>query len=259
MPSPFPGVDPYLEAQGYWPEFHLKFLNYLQEALSDHLPDDYEARLDERVRMVDVAAEAEELFKPDLAILRTSGPRRGTGGGGVAVFEPERFTTIVYDEDREAYLKVLHRADKQLVTVIELLSPGNKVGGGRRDYLQRRSAILRQDVHLVELDLLLGGERLPMRRPLPPAHFCASVARVEARVEGRYDCDVYSWTVRDRLPTLPVPLRAPDADVGIDLAAVYATVFERGRYARSVDYARPPVLSIDAEDQAWVVEQPAGR
>ena len=252
MPSLFPGLDPFVEAQGYWPSFHLKFLNYLQEALSDRLPDDYKARLDERVRMVDVDAEAEYLIKPDIAVLRST-QGRSRGGAAVAVLEPETIPTVVFDEDRANYVKILHRPDRRLVTVIELLSPFNKAGPGRQDYLQRRSAVLRQDVHLVELDLLLGGERLPMRRPLPPADFYALVARTEPRQQGRYDCEVYSWTLRDALPGLPVPLLAPEADVRVDLAAVNATVFERGRYARPLEGP------IHPEDRAWVADRAAAR
>lgn len=259
MPRPFPGVDPYLEGQHYWPEFHNKFLNSLQEALADRLPDEYEARLDERVRMFDRDAHEEALILPDVAVIRFEEGRAGRGGVGSAVLEPETYTTILVEEDREYYLKVLHRPDRSLVTEIEVLSPTNKVGGGRVEYLQKRSAILRQDVHLVELDLLLAGVRLPMRRPLPPGDFYAVVARTEQRVEGRFDCEVYSWTLRDPLPTLPVPLRAPDPDVRIDLGAVYETAFERGRYARSIDYAKPIELPVHPDDRGWVAERAAAR
>jgi Protein of unknown function (DUF4058) len=230
-PGPFPGVNPYLEAQGYWPDFHLKFLNYLQEALADGLPDDYEARLDERVNLLDVEAGEARQIKPDVALLQRPKRAGDAHPAGTLLLVPETIPTLILDQDRETYLKVLHRPDRKLVTVLELLSPSNKAEPSRRDYLTRRNAILLQDVHLVELDLLVTGHRLPMKRPLPRADYHAVVSRWERRP----DCEVYSWSVRQALPLLPIPLRDPDPDVMIDLASVYQTAFARGKYARSLD------------------------
>jgi hypothetical protein len=236
MLGPFPGINPFIEAQGYWPDFHLKFLNYLQETLADHLPDDYEARLDERVNLIDVdAGEARQII-PDIALIqRTRAGVASTQPTGALLLEPETIPTIILDEDRETFLTIVHRPDRNLVTVIELLSPSNKTDPSRRDYLTRRNAILGQAVHLVELDLLVSGRRLPMKRPLPGADYHAVVSRWERRP----DCDVYSWTVRQPLPRLPIPLRDPDPDVVVDLAFVYETAFTRGRYARSIDESKP--------------------
>jgi hypothetical protein len=105
-----------------------------------------------------------------------------------------------------------------------LLSPAIKTPPGRGEYLAKRNAILRQDVHLLELDLLLQGERMPLRNPLPPGYYYALLARVERRP----DCDVYAWTLRDGLPTVPIPLRTPDADVLVDLAAAMRTIYKAG-------------------------------
>lgn len=246
MTGPFPGVDPYVEAQGYWPEFHLKFLNYWQEAISDRLPDEYEVRVEERVKLVDVEADKNYLIRPDISVSHAT--RRPEGAAsGVATLDPETIPTVILDEDREVFLKILHRPDRTLVTVLELLSPANKLEPDRRDYLTRRNAVLRQQVHLVELDLLVAGQRIPMGLPLPPGDFFAIVARWEQRP----DCQVYSWTVRHRLPTLPIPLRAPDPDIAVDLAEVYETAFDRGRYARSVDYRAALELPLHPEDREW--------
>jgi hypothetical protein len=246
MPGPFPGVDPYLEAQGYWPDFHATFLNYWREAIADGLPDEYEIRLEERVKLVDAEAERNYQIRPDLAVVHSNRPSGGSPAGA-AVLDPETIPTVILDEDRENYLKIVHRPDRKLVAVLELLSPANKAEPGRRDYLTRRNAVLRQAVHLVELDLLAAGHRLPMQRPLPPGDFFAIVARWEQRP----DCQVYSWTLRHPLPILPIPLKAPDPDLAINLAEVYRTTFDRGRYAPSIDDRAPLDLPFLPEDRDW--------
>jgi hypothetical protein len=247
MPGPFPGVDPYLEAQGLWPDFHATFLNYWREAIGDLLPDDYDVRVEERVRLIDVEADEAYQIRPDLSIAHAPPAGSSPSTTGAAVLEPETIPTVIFDEDRAHYLKILHRPSRKLVTVLELLSPTNKVGSGHNDYIARRNAVLRQEVHLVEVDLLTAGHRVPMQRPLPPGEFFAIVARWEQRP----DCQVYSWTLRHRLPTIPVPLKAPDPDLMVDLAAVYATAFDRGRYARAVSYGAPLDLPVPDDDRRW--------
>src|SRR4051812_43914067 len=71
MPSPFPGVDPFIEAQGYWEEFHWKYINYAQEALIERVPDDYEVRIAERLSLVyDPDPGPSCKILPDVAVLR---------------------------------------------------------------------------------------------------------------------------------------------------------------------------------------------
>lgn len=250
MKSVFPGVDPFLEAQGYWPEFHLKFINYLQEAIADKLPGEYEARIDERMNLIDLTQDEEQRFRPDVAILRDDAARGGRPGqeeGGVATLEPVTIPIAFIDDERQAYIEIRHRPSRTLVTVIEVLSPSNKGGNGRRDYLIRRNALLRQNVGLVELDFLVKGQRLPMDAPLPPGDCYAFVAPAERQP----DCDVYAWSIQRVLPTIPIPLRVPDPPVRIDLGAVYGLTYERGAYARSVDYATALDVPLSEGDRVW--------
>jgi hypothetical protein len=111
--------------------------------------------------------------------------------------------------------------------------------------------MIARPIHLVEVDLLLGGRRLPMARPLPLGDFYVIVSRTEQRPRA----DVYSWSIRDRLPTIPIPLVLPDPDVLLDLAAIFATVYERGRYDRSIDYRMPLSLPLRASDRIWAEER----
>jgi hypothetical protein len=248
MNSPFPGIDPYLEDQGHWPDFHSTFLNCCREALFEKLPQNYDARIDERFRLVEVddKGERSRLIEPDVAVVRRAGPP-GPGaeqGGGVGLLlEPviEPIGPVEVIEERLTWVEVRRLPGRELVTVIELLSPGNKTSPGREDYLSRRRALLNQEVHLVELDFLIGGRRLP------PGDSYALVTRADRRPA----CEVYAWSVRQALPFVPVPLKAPDPDVMLDMLSVFRITYERGRYPRAVDYRAPLKLPFAEADRAW--------
>jgi hypothetical protein len=253
VPSPFPGMDPYLEISGDWRDFHATFINYSREAIADRLPDHYVARIDERFHLLGVPSERDKGRLPDVAVVRT-GPGAAPPEPRVGTITLEPVTvplmTVLEEEIREVWIEIRRRPAWTLVTVIELLSPSNESEPGRSEYLSKRVALIGQPVHLVELDLLVGGRRLPMRRTLPPGHYYAMVARADRRP----DCDVYAWTIHDPLPTIPIPLQVPDPDVPLDLAAVFATAFERGRYARSIDYNAPLTIPLTSQDRAWAEE-----
>ena len=135
-----------------------------------------------------------------------------------------------------------------MVAALELLSPTNKEQPGRTEYLAKRRALLYQDVHVIELDLLFGGQRLPWHDPLPPADYYYLLSRGDRRAE----CQVYYWRLPQPLPTLPVPLRAPDPDVFIDLAGVLATAYERGRFGRRLPYRGALPTFLPERCRPWV-------
>lgn len=255
MSSPFPGMDPFLEDPAFWPDFHATFINYWREAIAERLPDRYDARIGERVNLVEQPPETIQRIELDVAV--SHGDRGSvageTAGGAVATLEPVTIPLVIEEPARQTYIEILRRPDRDLVAVLELLSPTNKTPPGLGEYLAKRNAILRQNVHLLELDLLLEGERMPLRDPLPPGDYYALLARANRRP----NCQVYAWTVRHPLPRLPVPLRAPDPDVTIDLAAVMRTTYERGRYARSINYASPPMSILSSPHREWILQQAA--
>jgi hypothetical protein len=255
MPNLFPGIDPYLEAQGFWPDFHNSMITYCRDAIADRLPEHYSVRIEERIHLVERTARDLHLMRPDVAIERTPGYSTSPGIAAVLEAEPITIPIEILEEVREVFLEIIHRPDRTLVTVVELLSPDNKTGAGCGQYLAKRNALLQGTVHLVELDFLVGGHRLPMARPLPPGDAYAIVARGDRRP----DCEVYAWSIRHPLPKIRVPLLAPDPDIPLDLAALYATTFERGRYARSVDYRAPLSIGLAPEDRAWAEARARGK
>ena len=150
------------------------------------------------------------------------------------------------DIERHSYLEIRDRQRRQLVTVIELLSPSNKSSGPDRDqYLGKRERILASRTHLVELDLLRGGPRLPLE-DLPACDYYAMVSRCNERPR------VGLWPIglRDRLPTIPIPLLPPDPDARLDLQAVLNHVYDAAGYEDYV-YANPPEPALGEADAAW--------
>jgi Protein of unknown function (DUF4058) len=99
--------------------------------------------------------------------------------------------------------------------------------------------------------LLLGGKRMPMRRPLPPGECFAIVSRYHTRP----DAEVYAWSLRDVLPAIRLPLRAPDADLVLDLSAIYEETFRRGRYERELRYDRPLQVPLPPAAGEWIADR----
>lgn len=257
MASPFPGMDPYLEDPAFWADFHQTFIACWREAVAAALPDNYDARLDESVNLVQMSPEVIKLIYPDVAVSRE--PRETKGAepksSGTLLLEPVSIAHEFLDEVRQTRIEVLHRPDRTLVAVLEMLSPYNKSGEGFEAFRAKRKTILLQKVHLIELDLLVGGKRLPLSKPLPIADYYTLVSRAEERPI----CQVYHWMLRDRLPTIPIPLRAPDPDLRIDLAQVFRDTYERGRYARSLFYGQPPTAPLSRKDARWATGVAAKR
>jgi hypothetical protein len=116
------------------------------------------------------------------------------------------------------------------------------------EYLAKRANVLHSTANLVELDLLRGGERLPTVDPLQDGDFYAFVSRPRLRPE----LDVYAWTLRDPLPTLPIPLAPGDPDVPLDLQAAFTTTYDRAGYDYSLDYGAEVQPALSAEDTLWL-------
>jgi len=260
MLSPFPGIDPFLEGQHFWEDFHPSFLTYCRDALNEILPGEYVAQFGERIRLVEFSHRAAKSVRPDIAGVATSQSTsrktiRERKAAGTLTLEPVTIPPpTVETELSEVWIEVRRGPARTPVTIIELLSPTNKTGDGFVEYKLKRRSLIRQKIHLVELDLLLAGRRLPMSLPLPSGDYFAFVSRAQRRP----DSEVYAWTIRDRLPSIPVPLLAGAADVTLDLSGVFATTYERGQYARLIDYGTSPSVLRKTEDRAWA-EQLARR
>ena len=161
---------------------------------------------------------------------------------------------VVMEEIRETYIEVRYRPDRKLVAVLELLSPTNKINFGIGEYLHKRMAILKQPVHLVELDLLVGGHRLPMERPLPPGDYFALIARSEHCPMA----DVYHWRVRNPLPHIPIPLKSPDRHHRRSCSGFRDHLRTGPGTARRCATGTAPVIPLPATDLEWCARMAAG-
>ncbi len=255
MAKAFPGIDPFVEDQGFWRDFHLTYLVFLRSAIAKQLPDHYEVWVEGQVVLSepDWSDSLSRQVGPDVLVARRSDIPLGALHpqqeiAGIVTLEPVTITLPVYEEVTERWVAIRHRPDRSLVTTLELLSPSNKQGDGRGAYVAKRNALLADRMNLVEFDLLRHGQRLPMRSPLPPADYYALVSRADERPRT----SVYAWGLRDRLPAIPIPLKTPDPDITVDLAAVYAIVYEEGHYERAINY-RKQLSRSSAEDADWAV------
>lgn len=249
MPRRFPGVDPYIEDQGYWPDFHARFITYVSDLLNDRLPRGYQAVIDQQFRLYDTSEPKSLGTEPDVAIVGRRESVARLHEGAVAVLEPVVLTMAEHEPDqgRHTWIEIRRFPERDLVSVIEILPPTNKYGRGREEYLHKRRAYMRQDVHLIEIDLLLRGARLPMEGRFPAGDYCAIIARAGSRPLA----EVYAWSIRRPFPSIPIPLRPPDRDILLDLAIPYESAFDRGRYAQWLDYGAPLEAPLDAADRSW--------
>ncbi|MCI0680607.1 MAG: DUF4058 family protein [Gemmataceae bacterium] len=217
MPSPMPGMDPYLEDDKLWPLFHTHLVHSLYQLLLPGLMDRYRARLAERKYVVEQAL----------------------------------FTSVVREDHREPYLEVRQRADGRLITVVDVVSPANKgTASGRRAYLDKRQEFRQQNASLVEIDLVLQGSPVQdfSREGLPDWDYAVAVTR--SVQPERYE--IYTATVDKRLPRFRLPLASDDRDTVLDLQAAVARSYDQGDFAKQIDYARDPLTRLNDTQKKWL-------
>ena len=250
MPSPFPGMNPYLEQEDVWHDFHERFIPLAATLLGGQLRPRYIVKIDEHIYVHEMAAGARRwVGRADVSLGTVSAdatPEPASGSATGLLEAPAQVRLPAVDLERVSYVEIRDRRDRELVTVIELLSPANKyTGPDREQYLAKRMELLNGPVHLVEIDLLRGGPSLPAAGR-PDCSYSVLVSRVQARPNAEF----WPIALRQRLPVIPIPVRAPDADARLDLQAVLDRIYEDAGYADYV-YEQPPHPRLNSEDSAW--------
>jgi hypothetical protein len=253
-------MDPYLEHPDIFPGLHDRLVTYLSEALQPLLPSPYYADLRCRA-WIEVS---ERYVEPDVNVLRLRSRdwAEETEAGGVATISRTATKPLVihvpHDERREPFVEIYtgRGKNRRLVTTIEVLSPSNKTQGehGRDLYVKKQREILQSKVHLVEIDLLRGGEHttaVPRDRLVAKArsfdyHVCVH------QFDNLEDYFVYAIRLTDPLPTVSIPLLPGDEPVHVDLQAVFARSYDAGPYAREIDYRRDrPIPPLPPKHARW--------
>ena len=245
MPSPFPGMDPYLERPGKWPGVHTELHVEIKRALLPQLGGKYSADTELTLFLHEPPAHRRVVAEADVGVAITGSGTPSPGGAAVA--EPSTRMRLVpaIVEEKHRHLEIRTAEDDRVVTVIEVLSPTNKRRPEERArYLGKRDQFVRAGVHVLQIDLLRGGPRL-----LPEEARAHDYNALLRRADTE-QAEVWLWTLRDRLPTLPVPLLEPDPDAVLDLQAVLDRVYDAGGYAPHA-YRHDPDPPLDAEDAAW--------
>ncbi|MFN3653576.1 MAG: DUF4058 family protein [Armatimonadota bacterium] len=248
MPSPFPGMDPYLEQGSGRHSFHTRLVTGIADAIEPLLPPGYYVSVEERTYIaLPDGAELQRI--PDVVVVSPT-PPGAEAGSGVGVL-PRSYEVLVPAPDRlrERYLEIRELGGSEpVVTVLEVLSPTNKRPGPcRDDYLEKRGAVLASRSHRVEVDLLRQGPRMPALGTPEGWDYSILVSRAERRPAA----ELVPFSVREPFPPLPIPLHPGQPEPRVDLGAVFTQVYDRGRYAARVDYSRPPDPVLESEDAAW--------
>lgn len=248
MPTPFPGMDPYLEAPGLWPDVHDELISSIRNQLNQRLPEHYHARTRERVYITDETDPGRQFLIPDVHVRVVGPPQVGVSPTAIAVAaEPLTVTTVIEEEIQELLIEIVDLEDDSVVTVIEVLSPSNKLPAahGHDSYHVKRRQVMRSPANLVEIDLLRAGQRVPIVEKLPPCDYLVHVSRAWSRPQGT----VWPILLPQPLPSnVAIPLRESEADTALDLQSALHETCQRGRYERAIDYRHdppPPPLTDD--------------
>lgn len=255
MNSPFPGMNPFLESPKFFHDFHQSFVIHLRDEVGAHLSDEYFAKLDERIYIQEAPTERRTfLGQPDVGIFDSEAARRVASSRGAALLNPPplelELILPALEEERDAFIEIRTKDDQKLITVIEVLSPTNKNPGNDRDqYEYKRQRLLAGLVHLVEIDLLRRGPRLPVRQ-MPACDYCIYVSQAERHPL----VSVWPFQVTDPFPPLFIPLRSGDPPLKIDLGALFQHVFARANYAKII-YKVPIDPPLNDELTRWANER----
>ncbi|MCA9967427.1 MAG: DUF4058 family protein [Anaerolineales bacterium] len=249
MPSPFPGMDPYLEERALWPDLHQRLITYISETLQPQIRPKYIARIGERIQL----ATTGNRYVPD--VLLTKSLREATPAYAAATATVDEPQIVAYfDEERHVpYIEIIYRDTGDVVTLIEVLSPANKVGDGRDQYLAKQDELLKTAANLVEIDLLGYGRSTVLARNVviarpPDWRYLVNISRANKR----WELELYAIPLKERLPRCRIPLRPPDEDAVLDLTAVFNRCYDVGGYDLLIDYSQPPDTPLSEAESLWL-------
>ena len=251
--NPFPGMNPYLERADLWHGVHTRVIVELGNTLARQLRPEYMVRFEERMYVSEEAdgGRLRQARLPDVMVLDD-----GAGAStSLAVAEAPRSKDAIpvripyEDEQRQRYLEVIRVSNREVVAVIELLSPSNKSSPGREAYIAKRNQVFHSTSHMVEIDLLRVGRPLPVIGNVPSSHYRILVVNAH---NMDAIADLYPCSIQTPIPIFVMPLVEGSEGIAIDLKPIVDEVYVLGSYDRDIDYQRDPEPSLSDADRAWL-------
>ncbi|MBG1258497.1 DUF4058 family protein [Nostoc commune] len=248
MGNPFPGMNPYLEQPELWHQVHNRLIVAIADDLTPQIAPKYRVSIEERVfKSVD---DILLVGIADVAVANRNTTDTGTTLTAAKLTEPSKVRVPIPEQLTERFLEIRATQSKEVVAVIEILSPKNKRSKeGRAAYESKRQKILASATNLVEIDLLKQGESMPI--------FGATAADYSILVSRSYnrpDADLYTFNLKNPIPVFPVPLREGESEPIVDLQRLLNQVYERARFDLAIDYTQPLKILRSPEEEAWMRE-----
>jgi hypothetical protein len=248
MSSPFPGMEPYLENPELWAEVHNRLIVAMADAIESGLPSQYRVAIEKRVYRIGTK-DVILVGIPDVT-RSSSQPTAFQKSPEVTVAskcEPITVKIPMSFEVRESYLEIKEVATSEVITVIEILSPVNKhPGKGRQAYKRKRRQVLESFTHLIEIDLLRAGKPMLLLGEIPSSDYRILISREYQRPHAQ----LYAFSVRDEIPSFPLPLQPGEVEPIVELQALLDGIYKRARYHLTIDYRREPIPALKADDKA---------
>jgi Protein of unknown function (DUF4058) len=251
MPSPFPGMDPYLEHPDFWPGIHHLLISEIFRFLSPQLRPKYLVSVE--MRIYETADDDLSMIGiPDVTVVQQPNATETTASNVAVAAPPAQPLTVTLPIPytvREGYLEIRERGTKELITVIEILSPANKRSGkGRQMYEEKREEILGSRTHLIEIDLLRRGQKMPVLGNDIESHYRVLVCRGNRRPRA----DLYAFNVQNSMPAFPLPLRSGDTEPIINLQELFTQIYDIANYDLKIDYQNwEPIPALSEADTIW--------
>jgi Protein of unknown function (DUF4058) len=251
MLSPFPGMDPYLENPFFWHQVHSRLIVALANDLGKRLRPKYYAAIETRTYLED-GAESVFVGIPDAIVFSENQAAitpQNTATLAMPTVMPQKVRLVEPIEVKERYLEIRKVGSHEVIAAVEILSPKNKIGEGRKIYLKKRQTILESASHFVEIDLLRVAQPMSLEGMIGKSDYRILVSAAGDRPEA----DLYSFNLPDAIPVFLLPLHNEDSPIPVDLGMLLQTVYEEGCFDLQIDYRQAvPEPSLTTQNAEWV-------